>query len=443
MLAVKRLATSIERWKARRARHNVAKTPHQKAQLIAMYLLGSVLLGWILLHTPSRIQATHLGFAQPLVSAQTRSSEAGAGGRGAGGAATDPATPSAVADVCNPFDSTCFANALASWAAGSLLGAFSPLTDGILTDPADIIFQSPPTDSYGNAVVIDFNAVFVGVLDVALACMLLIGAYNVMWGHHLSAQHTSITELIPRAILVVGAVHFNLVFLGMFIDFANELSLAVYHAASYHMVTDSIQSLLEGKGLEGLMLFLLIIVLGIMMVCLLIQRVGTIALIALLVIIAPLGLGCFLLPQTMRWGRLWLSLLSSALITQVLQVTALGLGGAFITTVGTTSLFHLDQGLANAFLAIGTLFLVLKIPSMLQTWALHPAAGGSTSSTESSSTATESSDVANSSTSTSSLTGGDSVSMTSLGGAEGSTAAAGAGAGAGGTEAVAAAAVLV
>ena len=172
------------------------------------------------------------------------------GGRGAGGAAANPATPS-VAAMCNPFDPTCLANSIASWAAGALLSAFSPLTDGLLKDPADIIYQTPATDSYGNQVVMDFNGAFVGVLDLGLACMLVIGAYNVIWGHHLRTQHTSITELIPRAVLVVGAAHFNLVFLGMFIDFANDLCLEVIHVASYHMLTDVIQTLLQGKGGVG------------------------------------------------------------------------------------------------------------------------------------------------------------------------------------------------
>ncbi len=422
--------------KTRRARRTSAHTFQRKAQPIAIYLLGSVLLAWMVLHAFARIPALRVAFVSPAPALQTSGD-----GKGSGGRATRPLTPVTATDVCNPLDPTCFANAIASWASGAMLGTFGPLTGGILTDPLDIIFQTPPTDSYQNQVVKDFNGAFVDVLDAALACLLVIGAYNIIWGHHLRAQHTSLTELLPRAILVVGAVHFNLTFLGMFIDFTNDLCQAVLQVTSYHMLTDMIQSLLQGNvGLEGLLQFILVIVLIILVICLLIQRVGTIALIALLIIVAPLGLGCFLLPQTMRWSRLWLSTLSSALITQVLQVTALGLGGAFLASVGKASLLHLDQDLANALLAIGTLFLVLKIPGMLQTWALQPAADGSRNAPESTGDATSAEQGGTSGAQN--APPASSLSTASLGGGATTPAAVGGGA-AGGTEAVAAAAVLV
>jgi hypothetical protein len=448
-------------WKGRKTwriqRKSLPTSPYRVRRL-TIFLLGSVILGWFLLHATHGTQmasASVLHVPADRVSTSFQEDSLGINNEGerAGGGPTNPALLAA-AQLCNPFDTACVANSFASWAASSLMGAFSPLTDGVLKDPVDIMYQTPPTDSYSNPVIMSLNETFVGVLDAALACLLLIGAYNVIWGHHLRMTHTSVTEMIPRAILVVGAVHFNLLFLGMFVDFANELSLAVIHVASYHLLTNVIQGLLTNSTLSGLLLMVLVIVLGILVVLLLIQRIGTIALIALLLGIAPLGLACFFLPQTMRWGRLWLSMLSSALVTQVLQVITLALGGMFITSLGLTSLFHIDQGLANAFLAIGMMLLVLKIPQMLSTWALHPAADGSSApaerSEDASSSSGERSDMATSSlsstdssttTSTSLLTGSDTTGFTGTSSAtSGGTTAAAAGSGG---ESMAAAAMLV
>jgi hypothetical protein len=440
----KRLLTIWQERKTRRAQRKTLSTSRYQVQRFTISLLGSVILGWFVLHAALGMQmasasALHAPAERVSTSFRADSREMSNEGERSGGGPTNPVLLAA-AQLCNPFDTTCVANSFASWAASSLLGAFRPLTDGVLKDPADIIYQTPPTDSYSNQVIVNINMAFVGVLDTALACLLLIGAYNVIWGHHLRLTHTSVTEVIPRAILVVGAVHFNLLFLGMFVDFVNELSLAVIHVASYQLLTGVIQGLLTNSTLSGLLLMVLVIVLGILVVLLLIQRIGTIALIALLLSIAPLGLACFFLPQTMRWGRLWLSTLSSALVTQVLQVTTIALGGMFITSLGLTSLFHIDQGLANAFLAIGSMLLVLKIPQMLSTWALHPAADGSNAPGERSedsrpvsgegnegATGSISSTESSTATSTTLLTGSDAAGFTGASSVTsgGSTAAAG------------------
>lgn len=109
-----------------------------------------------------------------------------------------------------------------------------------------------------------------------------------------------------------------------------------------------------------------------LVIALLGQMIVRLALVAISLATAPLGLACLLLPQTMRWGRLWLTTFASAVMVQFVQVITLSLGGVFITELAATDLIHLDKGIAVAFLAIGMLFLVLKIPGMMQQWALHP-----------------------------------------------------------------------
>ena len=223
-------------------------------------------------------------------------------GRGAGNSVATPGSPATPA-LCNPFDPNCFANAISSWAVGAILNGLQPVTDFFQNSSANIITQTPPDDSYHNSMVGSINQALVHAVDVALACLLLIGGYNVILGHHLRIEHSSITELLPRAILATCAVHFNLLFLGLFIDLNNALCNTVIAAASAQTLTNIIGGFLSLGSPASLMLVVLIIVVVIMLLFLLAQMITRIALVALLIAVAPLALACLALPQTMRWGK--------------------------------------------------------------------------------------------------------------------------------------------
>jgi hypothetical protein len=299
----------------------------------------------------------------------------GRGAGGAGTAATNPMRPEEP-HLCNPFDPNCFAEGIAAFLADKLQQAFKPITDAITGSAANIITQTPEQASYGNETIKAFNQTFVTAYDGALTALLAIGAVNIMIGHHWRTLRTSWGELIPRAVLVTAAVHFNLLFLGLFLQFENALTQTVLDIAGKGILTNVIVTILTKIGLTNLLLWILLIVLVVMTVFLLFQMVGRIALVGIGLATAPLGLGCFLLPQTVRWGRLWLTTFTTAVIVQFLQVLALGIGGVFLTSI-VPNLTDPVQALTVLFLTIGTLGLVLKIPGMLQNWALHPAMGGS------------------------------------------------------------------
>ncbi len=313
-----------------------------------------------------------IGMHPPVIHVPLALAEQGPG-RGAGGSAATPQGPSLPA-FCLPPDTGCILNSVASQVAVGIQGVLQPLSDQILKNPADIVYQTPlltnDTDAQNRAI-LSLNTFFIAVVDLAFACLVLIAGYNVMVGRHLLMSSSTLMEILPRGVLIVAAVHFNVFFASLFIAFENALTLDVIHIAGLTMLTNLIAGLFTFQNV-GLLSFILILILGVMMIMLLIQMITRLALVAVSLALAPLGLGCFFLPQTMRWGRLWLVTLSSSVMVQFVQVVALGLGGVFVTAIAATSLVRLDQNLAMAFLAIGTLGIVLKIPGMLQTWALHP-----------------------------------------------------------------------
>lgn len=252
------------------------------------------------------------------------------------------------------------------------MNGLQPITDFFQNSSTNILTQTPPDDSYQNTMIVTINQALVHAVDIALACLLLIGGYNVMLGQHVRIEQSSMTELLPRAILVTCAVHFNLFFLGLFIDLNNALCTTIMTVSSTQTLTNIISGFFSINPLAGFLPIVLILVVAVMLLILLAQMITRLALVALLIAVAPLALACLALPQTMRWGRLWFTTFSGAVLVQFLQVTALALGGTLISSIGNTPIWHVGHELAQVFLAIGMMILTLKIPGMLQTWALHP-----------------------------------------------------------------------
>lgn len=374
MQMVARLGKRFKTWRVRRVQRKWVSARRNRVLLFAFGFC--VVCAFLWLHP--QIMTTG-GKTPPLlrgaVSFTDRVSGSGKGAGGTGAQATAPQIPAAPS-LCNPFDTNCLADGVASWLATNIQNALQPIADVLSKSPSNLITQTPllQGDSQDTPL-LTINNVLIGVMDATLVCLLVIGAYNAMVGHHLNMLHASLSELLPRAILVVGAVHFNQLFLADFIDFENALSLAIIHAVGLNMLTNIIAGIFTNP-ITAIIPFILMVVLAIMVILLLIQMITRLALVAVCVATAPLGLGCLMLPQSMRWGRLWLTLFASSVMVQFLQVTALGLGGAFITALAATSLPRLDIQLATAFLAIGILGLVLKIPGILQNWALHPMMDG-------------------------------------------------------------------
>ena len=212
-------------------------------------------------------------------------------GRGAGGTGLVPPTPGTPAVDCSPDNiGTCLAQTLFSWVATQVQQAIQPVTDAILTNTIDIIYQTPAEDSYQEPTVMTINAVFVAAVDTALATLLVIGAYNLMVGEQLSLPHASFGELVARIVLVVGVTHFNLYFLGEFIELENALALEVDHASGIAQLANLLAGLVTNPGMT-LITFVLMIIISLFVLWLLGQMIVRIALVAVCTAVAPSGVG--------------------------------------------------------------------------------------------------------------------------------------------------------
>ncbi len=294
-------------------------------------------------------------------------------GMGAGTSSSERMGATLPAASCNPFDVICWLTNAAQWIGQQIINALQSVINGLLHGPLDIITQTPPADTYQNGTVITWANAFLAVVDLALASLIVIGGYNVIVGRGLGLPHSALPEFLPRLLLAFGAAHFSLFFLGLFIDLENALSGVALDLASHAMLTNVIAGIFQGNLLgEGFLVVVLAIVLGIMSLLLGAQMVVRLALLWVLLVLSGPGLACFALPQTMGYGRLWLSLTSSTVLVQFFQVVALGLGGTLLTSLGASNLSGLDSTLATLLVAVAMLYLVLRIPGIVQRYAFRP-----------------------------------------------------------------------
>ena len=278
-----------------------------------------------------------------------------------------------VATCLNPLDATCWLQNAAQWMAQQVMGALQPVIGAIMHNPLNILTQTPPGDTYQNPVVNTWWQSFLAVVDLALASLIVIGGYNVVVGRHLGLPHSELAEFLPRLLLAFGAAHFSLFFLGLFIDLENALNVVALNLAGTSMLTNIITALFQGNlAAEGLLVWVLTFVLGVMAILLGAQMAVRLALLWVLLVLSGPGLACFALPQTMGYGRMWLSLTATTVMVQFFQVVTLALGGMLVTSLGASNVFGVGGTLATLLVCVALLYLVLRIPGIVHRFALRP-----------------------------------------------------------------------
>jgi len=107
--------------------------------------------------------------------------------------------------------------------------------------------------------------------------------------------------------------------------------------------------------------FLMLVVAVITGLLLLIQQLMRLALVDVVVILAPLAALMWILPQSQSWGRMWLRQFVGTVFAQAVQVVTLRLGFNLATRLPPPS----AAGLLQPLLGIAVLALALKIPGLV------------------------------------------------------------------------------
>jgi hypothetical protein len=297
-------------------------------------------------------------------------SAAVAGDSPVGEAGAEPAI-----DVPNPFDifssldprtwATAILDAVVELIAGSMIEAIRGFVDwasGLGDSSLNIITRTPPEGTYESTTVRALWDLSRGIANASLAVIVMWGGFNVIVKQHLMrSPYDGVMELLPRILLAAIAANLSLELVRVLVDLNNALAGAVGGVGlpGYDQATAS-QS--------GMAMVMVAVTYAIVALLLTFQMLMRLALICLLIVVAPVMVVTWVLPQTQGWVRWWAHLLPITVMQQAVQVLVLRLGTALMVelTPGSPS-----NALLTLLLGIAVCYLTLRVPSMLSSQARY------------------------------------------------------------------------
>lgn len=230
------------------------------------------------------------------------------------------------------------------------------VVDGVMSSSLNFITQTPPAGSYESPTVYALWNAQRLIGNAALTLVALWGGFNLMVREQIGAPYHEAMELFPRLALGALLLNTSLWWGQLAIDANNAMCLAI----------GATQLPAWGQADPNSNVFvnaLSILIYLVASLLLLLQMLMRLALIDVLLVVSPLALLCWVLPQTQGWARLWSSTFFAAVFTQFVQVVTLVLGGSLLTDLAPLAA---DAALLSLFAGVAVLALTLKIPGLLR-----------------------------------------------------------------------------
>ncbi len=224
-----------------------------------------------------------------------------------------------------------------------------------LGSTSNFVTRTPPGSSYGQGAIVDLWGTLRAVANASLVVILAWGGLGVLVREGIGASYHEAMVLFPRVAVAAVLVNTSLLLARRAIDLSNALCALVMPAAG-------IPGWGAGAGGPDVQLLSLLALLAYLLVVLLlvIQLLLRLALVDVCIVLAPLALACWALPQTQGWTRTWSKVFLAAVVSQFVQVTALRIGSAFITGAADGA-----SPVLQLFLGIGAVWLAYKVPALL------------------------------------------------------------------------------
>jgi hypothetical protein len=246
---------------------------------------------------------------------------------------------------------------------------------GWLLGNGNVISQTPGPLSYDSAVVNRLWQFVRLIANFALAVVTVWGGVNIMVHPQIRAPYHGALELIPRVVLGAALVNTSL-YWGQFVIDLNNRFCAELGAAPMP-AWDSVLHPNQDSPLMNLIATMVYLVMGLLLLGQMLMRL---ALVDVLLVIAPLALLCWVLPQTYSWARLWFNTFFATVFVQSIQVLVLHLGSGLITqlpqmlqTIGTDPVDNGRTWLVTLLLAVAVLQLARTVPRLMPG---YPGGGG-------------------------------------------------------------------
>jgi hypothetical protein len=203
-----------------------------------------------------------------------------------------------------------------------------------------------------------------------LTIIVMIGGFQMMIGRATGIDYVPPGEFIPRVIAAGLASYFSMMICQTFIDLTNAIVNAEL-AFTGHFVVKQAGDLLVAFGLliitfseqiaANPFVDILLIVLLILILILIFRGCARIVLIDLLIVVAPLAIVLWVLPQTRKWAAFWFTLFTTTLTEVILE----DLGFCLMLAILFSSSAQTGDDLLRIIIAISAILLMTRISHLL------------------------------------------------------------------------------
>ncbi len=238
---------------------------------------------------------------------------------------------------------------------------------------ADILTGTPPDLTYAHDLVRQAWIVVWAITSGALVVILGWMGLTLILSEHLGSRQAGWRELVPRLLLGLVAAASSLWWCALVLDVADAVSgfIAVsLNVTPGDLLRAPLNTFLTAvqAGSVGMaqLLALLYLVYGFFVLYVIVQMVLRLALIDILLALAPIALGLWILPHTAGWGRNWLRLFMTTVFQQAVQLIALALGFGFLNEFAQVAAFEPVQDLIwKLLLSLAFVYMATRVPTML------------------------------------------------------------------------------
>ena len=238
---------------------------------------------------------------------------------------------------------------------------------------SDILTGTPADLTYAHELVKQAWMVVWAITTGALVVILGWMGLSFIVSEHLGRQQTGWREMVPRLVLGLVAAASSLWWCALVLDVADAVSGFI--AVSLNVTPgDLLRAPLDtflravNAGSVGMaqLLALLYLVYGFFVLYVIVQMVLRLALIDILLALAPIALGLWILPHTAGWGRHWLRLFMTTVFQQAVQLIALALGLGFLNEFASVAAFEPVQDLIwKLLMSLAFVYMATRVPSMM------------------------------------------------------------------------------
>ena len=238
---------------------------------------------------------------------------------------------------------------------------------------ADILTGTPESLTYGHDLVRQAWMVVWAITSGALIVVLGWMGLTLIMSEHLGRQQAGWRKMVPRLVLGLVAAASSLWWCALVLDVADAVSgfvAAALNVTPGDMLRAPLRTLLTAvdAGSVGMALLLAVLYLtyGFLVLYVIVQMVLRLALIDILLALAPIALGLWILPHTAGWGRHWLRLFMTTTFQQAIQLIALALGFGFLNEIAAIGAFEPVQDLIwKLLMSLAFVYMATRVPSLL------------------------------------------------------------------------------